>query len=116
MSVVNEIAYLHARTDLSEDDRRKQLYQLKTGTLIGVINSHFRGKAIAHEGFTFEINKAHVTPEHRLFLDVTFVRPPAQPVTHQITITNPPLLPRNRSGNEQEDMIAAIGEMLEGFV
>lgn len=111
MSLVDEIAAIRA----SRKDERAQtleIYALKTNALLGVIE---RGKAVAHKDTTFRINDARMVGEGRLFLDVTFARGPTE-VTHQITITNPPVLPRERTGNERNDLITAISEMLEGFV
>ena len=110
MSLVDEIAKIRA----SKKDERAQtleIYALKTNALLGVIQ---RGKSVAHKDYTFRINDARMVGEGRLFLDVTFMRGP-QEVTHQIIITNPPVLPRERTGNEREDMATAISEMLEGF-
>lgn len=111
MSLVDEIAAIRA----SKKDERAatlEIYALKTNALLGVIE---RGKSVAHKDYTFRINDARMIGEGRLFLDVTFVRGP-NTVTHQITITNPPVLPRERTGNERDDLITAISEMLEGFV
>jgi len=110
MPLVDEIAAIRA----SKKDERAQtleIYGLKTNALLGVIE---RGKTVAHTDYTFRINDARMVGEGRLFLDVTFARGPTE-VTHQITITNPPVLPRERTGNERNDLITAISEMLEGF-
>ena len=88
-----------------------EIYALKTNALLNVIE---RGKIVAHKDYTFRINDARMIGEGRLFLDVTFARGPVT-VTHQITITNPPVLPRERTGNERDDLITAVSEMLEGF-
>ena len=111
MSIVDAIASIRAK-HLDEDEERRQIYALKTNALLGVIRC---GHAIAHKDYTFRINDARMVGEGRLFLDVTFSRGPAE-VTHQITITNPPVLPRERTGKELADMATAISEMLEGFV
>jgi len=111
MPLVDEIAAIRA----SRKDERAatlEIYALKTNALLNVIE---RGKIVAHKDYTFRINDAKLIGEGRLFLDVTFARPPAEPVTHQITITNPPVLPRERTGNERDDLITAVSEMLEGF-
>jgi len=112
MTLVEAIASIQSQHDLSEDERRQRTYALKANALRSVIEL---GREVEHDGFTFRINKAEVTPQQRLFLDVTFARGPTE-VTHQITITNPPVLPRERTGNERNDLISAISEMLEGFV
>ena len=111
MPLVDDIAAIRA----SRKDEREQtleIYGLKTNALLNVIE---RGKVVAHKDYTFRINDARMVGEGRLFLDVTFARGPVQ-VTHQITITNPPVLPRERTGDERNDLITAISEMLEGFV
>ena len=111
MSLVDAIAKIRA----SKKDERAatlEIYALKTNALLNVIE---RGKTVAHSDYTFRINDARMIGEGRLFLDVTFARGPSE-VTHQITITNPPVLPRERTGNERDDLITAISEMLEGFV
>jgi len=111
MPLIDDIAAIRA----SKKDERAatlEIYALKTNALLNVIE---RGKTVAHSDYTFRINDARMIGEGRLFLDVTFARGPSE-VTHQITITNPPVLPRERTGNERDDLITAISEMLEGFV
>jgi len=111
MGIVEQIAAIRAGR---KDERAQtlEIYALKTNALLGVIRC---GDAVAHKDYTFRINDARMVGEGRLFLDVTFTRGPAE-VTHQITITNPPVLPRERTGNAKEDLRTAISEMLEGFV
>jgi hypothetical protein len=111
MSLVDAIAAIRA----SKKDERAQtleIYRLKVNALLGVIRC---GHTVAHKDYTFRINDARMIGEGHLFLDVTFARGPNQ-ITHQITITNPPVLPRERTGNERADLTTAISEMLEGFV
>ncbi len=111
MGIVEQIAAIRAG---KKDERAQtlEIYALKTNALLGVIRC---GHAVAHKDYTFRINDAALVGEGRLFLDVTFARGSTE-VTHQITITNPPVLPRERTGNELADMATAISEMLEGFV
>jgi len=113
MSIIDAIAAIRAK-HLDEDEERRQIYALKANALRDVITPML-GRATEHAGFTFRINSVEVTDKHRLALDVTFTRGPTE-VTHQIIITNPPVLPRERTGNEKQDLITAISEMLEGFV
>lgn len=113
MSIIEDIAAIRARLDLDEDERRRLIYALKVAALLGVIRV---GRTIKHKGVSLRINRAEATAQPALFLDVTFTRPPAAPVTHQITIVNPPVLPRQRTGNERKDLRQALREMLEGFV
>ena len=115
MGLVDAIQAVRRRRSLDEDGKRKEIYALKTNALIDVINDGLLGKKLTHKGVQFTINEARVTDQPALFLDVTFTRPPASPVTHQITIVNPPVLPREKSGNERQDLITALHEMLEGF-
>ena len=114
MPLVDEISAI-AQSKATEGEKRQRIYALKVSALLDVI-SGLIGRPFQHNGLLICINSAHATDQPALALDVTFTRPPAAPVTHQITITNPPLLPRNRTGNEREDLKAALAEMLEGFV
>ena len=116
MGLIDAIAKVRRRRSLDADGKRKEIYALKTGALIDVINDGLLGKKLTHKGYQFVINRAEVTDQPALFLDVTFIKPPAKnPVTHQITIVNPPVLPAEPSGNERQDLIQALHEMLEGF-
>ena len=122
MSIVDRIAAIRSRLDLDEDGKRPLIYAIKVAALLDVIE-HGRprvrpllGRSIKHKDYRFRINAVRVTEQPALWLDVTFTKPPASPVTHQITIVNPPVLPRVQTGNEKEDLITAIREMLEGFV
>ena len=115
MGIVDAIAKVRRRRSLDEDGKRKEIYRLKTAALIDVINDGLLGKKLTHKGTQFVINSVRATDQPALFLDVTFTRPPASPVTHQITIVNPPVLPREKSGNERQDLVQALHEMLEGF-
>lgn len=114
MPIIDQIAAIRASAK-DEREQTLEIYALKTNALLDVIGTDRLGQTIEHNGFTFRINDARMVGEGRLFLDVTFARGPNE-VTHQITITNPPILPRERSGNEKQDMISAISEMVEGFV
>jgi hypothetical protein len=111
MTLVEAIASIQA-LDLPEDEKRQRVYALKADVLCSVIRLN---DTIQHGDFHYRINQAEVTPQQRLALDVTFWRDDKE-VTHQIIITNPPVLPRERTGNEKEDLKTAISEMLEGFV
>lgn len=127
MPVVNDIAAVHANQSLNADEKREQIYGIKTTALIDVILNGkpapqpvqpLLGRSINQKDFTFRINSAQATPENSLLLNVTFTKPPAPPVIRLITIVNPPVLPTQatRSGNEKQDLIQAVSEMLEGFV
>jgi hypothetical protein len=112
VSIIDDIAALRARLDLDEDERRRLIYGLKVAALIAIIRVR---RTIKHKGVSLRINEVRATSQPALLLDVTFTRPPAAPVTHQITIVNPPVLPRERTGNERNDLRQALREMLEGF-
>jgi len=113
MGIVADIAKIRERLDLNEDERRRLIYGLKVAALLGVIRV---GRDFQHKGIGLRINKAEATAQPALFLDVTFTKPPAASVTHEITIVNPPVLPRERTGDERKDLRQALREMLEGFV
>ena len=121
MPIPDAIAAIRALR-LDENEQRRRIYDLKVLSLLDVIlNGRPRvkpllGRTVTHKGFTFCINAARATDQPALFLDVTFTRPPGQSVTHQITIVNPPVLPAARTGNEKQDLMQALHEMLEGFV
>lgn len=125
MGVVDDIRAARDLKDVSDDDRRRRIYGIKVAALVDVILNGapppqpipaLIGRTVAHEGFQFCINQARETSESSLMMSVTFIKPPAEPVTHLITIVNPPVLPRRRSGSEKHDLIVAVSEMLEGFV
>ena len=125
MGIVDDIAAIRARLDIDEDEKRPLIYALKVAALLEVIENGkppprpirpLLGRTFTHNGVRVRINAVEVTAQPALKLDVTFRRAPAAAVTHQITIVNPPVLPRIRTGNEKEDLIQAIREMLEGFV
>lgn len=113
MSIVDAIAKVRARSDIDEDERRRLIYDLKVKALLGVIRV---GKTIDHKGVKLLFNRAEATAQPALFLDITFTKPPSVSVRHQITIVNPPVLPREWTGNERKDLVQALREMLEGFV
>ena len=124
MGIVEDIAAIRARLDIDEDEKRPLIYALKVAVLLEVIRhgkpaprpiKPLLGRFFTQKGVRCRINSASVTAQPALELDVTFRRPPAAAVTHQITIVNPPVLPRVRTDNEQEDLIQANREMLEGF-
>jgi hypothetical protein len=114
MPIPDAIAAIRALR-LDENEQRWRIYELKTTALLDAAQDLI-GRNLTHAGYQFRINRAEMTDQPALFLDVTFTRPPAQPVTHQITIVNPPVLPAARTGNERKDLIQALHEMLEGFV
>lgn len=117
MGLVDAIAAIRNRRDLDEDGKRREIYALKVNALIDVINGDgLIGKNLTHKGVQFTINAVSATPQPALYLNVTFTKPPAASVTHQITIVNPPVLPAAQTGNERQDLVTALHEMLEGFV
>lgn len=127
MTVVSDVAAIRARGDLTEDEKRSQIYTVKTVALLDVINNGkpapgpipaLLGRIFTPTigGYTIRINTARMTAEASLELSVTFNANTAQAVTHFITIVNPPVIPRSVTGNEKQDLITAAAEMLEGFV
>jgi hypothetical protein len=112
----DDIAKIRARKDLDEDSKRRHVYDVKVRAHLDAIHGDsLIGRTFTHKGRQFRINEAQTTAEGGLFLDVTFTAPPAEPVTHQITITNPPVLPHVPTGDERKDLIQTISEMLEAI-
>ena len=113
MSLASRIAAIRKRRNLGEDEKRRRIYAIKVDALIEVASD-----LIGLDMDGVRINAASATPQPALFLDVTFSGGElAEPITHQITIVNPPILPARgtETGNERQDLIKALHEMLEGF-
>lgn len=114
MGIRDDIEAIRADNSRSEQDRKHDVYGVKTNALRGIIQPML-GQTIEHEGFTFCINLVTITPERALELNVTYTRPPASPVTESFVIVNPPVLPRNATGRDDEDLTTAVREMLESI-
>jgi hypothetical protein len=125
MGVLDDIAAVRDDPSLTDDQKRGALRQIKATALVDVINNGKPApnpipplvrRQFDHGGIGIYIHHASVTPDGDLRVEVTLTRAPALPVTHTIIIRNPPVLPRQISGAERQDLIQAAVEMLEGFV
>ena len=114
MSVREVIASIHADQTLDDAQRRAAVYRFKVGLLLDVLatgagpRARLIGRAYTHKGATYLINRAWAGPNNELMLD--FV---VNGLVHQIVIVNPPLIPREPTGDERSDMMSAVVEMLE---
>jgi len=125
MAILDDITAVRDDADLSDDQKRAAIYAIKSSALIDVI---WNGKPapnpipplirqqFTENGLGIYIHHAVQTADNDLRIEVTLTRAPALPVTLTIVIRNPPVLPRQITGNEKQDLIQAAVEMLEGFV
>ncbi len=128
MAIRDDIAAIRADNNKTERQQTLDIYALKNEALRDVI---LNGKPspnpippLINRTFTFNgtdirVNACSIvarggTP--MLFIDVTLTRAPAAPVTHQLYITNPPVLPKVQSGNQKQDLIQAVSELIESFL
>jgi len=125
MAIPDDIAAVRGNQSLTADEKRSQIYTIKTTALLDVILNGkpapgpippLLGRTFTKDGVDYHVNSATITPETALEVSVTFTRAPAEPVTHTIIYVNPPVLPRIITGNEKQDLIQAAIEMMEGFV
>lgn len=144
MALVDDIATIRARGDLTEEQKSKRIASLKSVSLLDVI---LNGKPApqpipallgreftTRDGVTVIIlsvsvgvavgniitikNPADLDAEEQgdLFITMRLTRPPANPVTKTVRFVNPPILPAIIDGNEKRDLITAASEMIEGLV
>ena len=124
MPLIDEITAVR-ESNLPDDEKRKAIYDVKSFALVDVI---YNGKPapgpippLIQRQFTLAsgvgvyLHKAEVLDSGALRLQVTLTKNGVSD-THTITIVNPPVLPRQITGNEKQDLITAASEMLEGFV
>lgn len=130
MTIRDSIAAIRADTNKSPRRQTLDIYQLKIDALRDVI---LNGKPAPNpipplinrtftlNGTDIRVNACSIVKRMdengdlvpQLFVDVTLTRN-AVTVTHQIYITNPPVIPKSESGNEKQDLIQCAGEILAG--
>lgn len=121
MAIATDIAAIRARTDMSEEQKRKTIYDLKGNALVDVIYNGSGSippliqRTFTTGGLTIYLHKAEVLANGALRIFVTLTRAPGLPKTEEIILVNPPVLPRSITGNERQDLIQAAVELLEGF-
>jgi hypothetical protein len=114
VGVRDAIASIHADRTLDDGQRRTAVYRFKVGLLLDVLangagpRARLIGRPYTHKGLVYLINQAWAGPNNELMMD--FV---VNGLVHQIVIVNPPLIPREPTGDERSDMMSAVVEMLE---
>jgi hypothetical protein len=119
MALVDDIAAIRADQNKSEDQKRRDIYALKNLALVDVI---LNGKLapnpippLINRDFTVDGKTVRVLAAQEVEKNGTPVLYVALTVngnTHQVTITNPPILPKQITGNEKQDLIQAAVEIL----
>lgn len=121
MALVDDIAAIRNDPNKTDAQKRSEVYQLKGTALIDVI---YNGKPAPNplpplihreftkDGITIFVNYAKMITNDILLVNVTVTRPLQQPVVWDLRITNPPVLPRQITGNEKQDLIDAAFEMV----
>jgi hypothetical protein len=117
MSLVGDIAAIYADGTKTDDQKRLAVYSLKGTALIDVIMNGkpapspippLINRTFTLDGKTVRINAATLLPNQSLMISITL----NGTVNHTNIITNPPILPRVTTGNEKQDLIQAVSEML----
>lgn len=124
MAIRDQIAAIRADSNKTDRQQTIDIYQLKIDALRDVI---LNGKPAPNpipplinrtftlDGTDIRVNTCSIVTKNgtpMLFIDVTLTKAPAQPVTHQVYYTNPPVIPRTTSGNEKQDLIQCVSEVL----
>lgn len=124
MGIIDDLHAIRSDPNKSEEQKRQECYHLKSSSLVDVIYngkpapnpiSPLIGRDFTIDGLGVRVNFAKVRDDNSLFVDVTLTRSPALPVTHQITIVNPPVIPAQMTGDEKQDLIQAAYEMLSVY-
>lgn len=110
MALRDEIAAVYADATLDDAQRRAALYRIKTHALVAEIRRRLLGVPYTHQGASYLIREVMAGPQDQLIFGILI-----NGTKHTIHIVNPPLIPRNPSGNERRDMRRAVRQMLEGF-
>lgn len=126
MALIDDIANIRARGDLTDEQKFRQISNIKSFALYDVI---INGKPApqpipallgreftTRDGVIVVINAAAIINEGDLMVTLTLTRPPAEAVTKTVIFINPPILPAIQTGNEKQDLITAASEMVEGLV
>lgn len=124
MTIRDDIAAIRADNSKTEREQTLSIYQLKIDALRDVI---LNGKPAPNpipplinrtftlNGTDIRVNACSIVVKNgvpMLFIDVTLTKAPAAPVTHQVYYTNPPVIPASETGNERQDRIQCVSELL----
>ena len=110
MSLRDEIAEVYASPFFDDDAKRAAAYRIKTAALMAEIRRRLLDQPYTHQGHDYLIREVMAGPADQLMFAVE-----VDGTKHTVIIVNPPLLPREPTGNERRDMRRAVREMLEGF-
>ena len=109
MSLRDEIAAVYASSD-NDDAKRAAVYRIKTGALVAEIKRRLLDRPYTHAGASYLIREVMAGPADQLIVAVE-----VNSEKHTVHVVNPPLLPRQPTGNERRDLRRAVREMLEGL-
>jgi len=110
MSLRDDIEAVYADATLDDAQRRAAVYRIKTHALVAEIRRRLLDRPYTHQGYNYLIREVMAGPADQLIFAVEI-----DGTKHTVHITNPPLLPRNPTGNERRNLRRAVREMLEGF-
>lgn len=110
MSLRDEIAEVFASPFFDDDAKRATVYRLKTQALVAEITQRLINLPYEHNGARYTIKEVMAGPADQLIFAVEI-----NGTKHTVHIVNPPLIPRQPTGNERRDMRQAVREMLEGL-
>jgi hypothetical protein len=128
MTLISDIAAIRADGTKTDREKNVAIYALKGTALLDVILNGkpspnplppLINRTFTLNGVTIRVNTASTYTKTGadgvavpiLFVDVTL----NSTVTHQVHITNPPILPRVITGVEKQDLIQAASEILAGL-
>jgi len=110
MSLRDDIEAVYADGTLDDAQRRAALYRIKTHGLLAEIRRRLLNRPYTHLGVSYRIVEVMAGPADQLIFGVEI-----NGTRHTVNIINPPILPRNPTGNERRDLRRAVRQMLEGF-
>lgn len=110
-SARDAIAAVYADASLDEAQRRAAVYRIKAQALLDVITTGgLLGREYTHNGATYLIREVIAGPQDHLIFGLLI-----NGTKHTVHIVNPPLMPSKPTGDERNDMLTAVVEMLDGF-
>lgn len=110
MSLRADIEAVYADGALDDAQRRAAIYRIKTHALVAEIKRRLIDRPYTHNGASYHILEVMAGPQDQLIYGIEI-----NGERHTVVIVNPPLLPREPTGNERRDLRRAVREMLEGI-
>ena len=110
MSLRADIEAVYADATLDDAQIRAAVYRIKTHALVAEIKRRLLDRPYTHLGVSYRILEVMAGSADQLIFGVE-----VNGTKHTIHIVNPPLLPREPTGNERRDLRRAVREMLEGL-